>query len=332
AIGNQKYISTILANTPLESTLSNKITPPQTHHEPPPHSQRLRRNPNPPLPPSTSPQHLLPPLLRRRPPPIRPRQALLQRLRRRRRRGRREYSGSGDGEGGVEVEERTAVGVHRQPQPQEARLRGVVGVPHISIGSLVRQELSPRSDLYKQIASAINQGKLVPENIIFGLLSNRLEEGYDRGETGFILEGIRRTRLQAEVLNQLADIDLVVNFKCCDGRIQGDRTCSDGCTPSHATKNPTTIGSKLSPDGSKPKVLAFYAEQRKLLEGYYRSQKKLIDFQVGSAFRDTWKGLLAVLHLPHFDVNHSPGHSVQSARNHHVLLRLYHSEFWYHCT
>ncbi|GAB2240907.1 hypothetical protein Droror1_Dr00021425 [Drosera rotundifolia] len=183
-------------------------------------------------------------------------------------------------------------------------LSKVVGVPHISIGSLVRQELSPRSDLYKQIANAINQGKLVPENIIFGLLSNRLEEGYDRGETGFILEGIPRTRLQAEILDQLADIELVVNFKCCEGRIPGDRTISDGCTPSHATKNPTTISSKLSQDGSEPKVLAFYAEQRKLLEDYYRSQKKLIDFQVGSAFRDTWKGLLAVLHLPHFDVNH----------------------------
>ncbi|KAL9275117.1 putative adenylate kinase 7, mitochondrial [Drosera capensis] len=156
----------------------------------------------------------------------------------------------------------------------------------------------------RQIANAINQGKLVPENIIFGLLLNRLEEGYDRGETGFILEGIPRTRVQAEILDQLADIDLVVNFKCCEGRIQGDRTCSDGCTPSHATKNPTTIGSKLSQDSSKPKVSAFYAEQRKLLEDYYRSQKKLIDFQVGSAFRDAWKGLLAVLHLPHFDVNH----------------------------
>lgn len=38
---------------------------------------------------------------------------------------------------------------------------------------------------------------LVPEDIIFGLLSKRLEAGYFRGETGFILEGIPRTRKQA---------------------------------------------------------------------------------------------------------------------------------------
>ncbi|CAL5405836.1 unnamed protein product [Camellia sinensis] len=58
------------------------------------------------------------------------------------------------------------------------------------------------------------RGVLVPEDRIFGLLSKRLEEGYSRGETGFILDGIPRTRIQAEILDQLADIDLIVNFKC----------------------------------------------------------------------------------------------------------------------
>lgn len=51
--------------------------------------------------------------------------------------------------------------------------------------------------LSNQIASAVNEGKLVPEEVIFGLLSKRLEEGYYRGETGFILDGIPRTPLQA---------------------------------------------------------------------------------------------------------------------------------------
>lgn len=43
----------------------------------------------------------------------------------------------------------------------------------------------------------MNEGKLVPEDVIFGLLSKRLEEGYYRGENGFILDGIPRTRIQA---------------------------------------------------------------------------------------------------------------------------------------
>jgi adenylate kinase len=121
------------------------------------------------------------------------------------------------------------------------RLSKLLEVPHISMGSLVRQELHPSSSLYKQvtllsfeygvcqedkfdeilelciawflnhyyfswfffffqriqIANAVNEGKLVPEEIIFTLLSRRLEEGYCRGETGFILDGIPRTRMQA---------------------------------------------------------------------------------------------------------------------------------------
>ncbi|KAL6973065.1 adenylate kinase [Sarracenia purpurea var. burkii] len=66
----------------------------------------------------------------------------------------------------------------------------------------------------KHIANSVNQGKLVPEDIIFGLLSKRLEDGYYKGETGFILDGIPRTKVQAEILDKLVDIDLVVNFKC----------------------------------------------------------------------------------------------------------------------
>ena len=81
---------------------------------------------------------------------------------------------------------------------------------------------------------------------IFGLLSKRLEDGYSRGETGFILDGFPRTRIQAvscfissfkimtwtahnfsilftlkkcrdvsqEILDHIAHVDLVVNFKC----------------------------------------------------------------------------------------------------------------------
>ena len=48
-----------------------------------------------------------------------------------------------------------------------------------------------------QIAHSLDHGKLVPEDIIFGLLSKRLEDGYSRGETGFILDGFPRTRIQA---------------------------------------------------------------------------------------------------------------------------------------
>ncbi|KAL8231640.1 hypothetical protein R6Q57_001418 [Mikania cordata] len=154
------------------------------------------------------------------------------------------------------------------------KLSQLLKVPHISMGTLVRQELNPRSSLYKQIADAVNNGKLVPEEVIFGLLSKRLEEGFHRGETGFILDGIPRTRTQAEILDQIADIDLVLNFKVC----------------------------------LKKKHLAHYQDMHSMskltdkpLEDYYKKQKKLLNFNMSGAPGETWQGLLAALHLQHMN-------------------------------
>ncbi|KAK6275950.1 hypothetical protein POUND7_005659 [Theobroma cacao] len=155
-------------------------------------------------------------------------------------------------------------------------LSKLLKVPHISMASLVRQELSPHSILYKQIANAVNHGELVQEDIILGLLSKRLEDGHYRGETGFILDGIPRSRTQAEILDQLAEIDLVVNFLCTEDLV----TNTQG-------------------EASWKERLQDYTKQSKPLEDYYKKQKKLLDFQVGSAHVETWRGLLTALHLQH---------------------------------
>ncbi|OVA17539.1 Adenylate kinase [Macleaya cordata] len=192
------------------------------------------------------------------------------------------------------------------------KLSKLLEVPHISMGSLVRQELNPRSSLYKQVANAVNQGKLVPEDIIFGLLSKRLEEGYHRGETGFILDGIPRTRIQAEILDQIADIDLVVNFKCMEECLLKKHLGSGIC--SHCQES-IGMGSSISTslnlqqqhtqlnssqdDDTQMEKLRIYSEQRKPLEDYYKKQNKILDFQVASGVGETWQGLVAALHLQH---------------------------------
>ncbi|CAN8260788.1 unnamed protein product [Cochlearia groenlandica] len=161
------------------------------------------------------------------------------------------------------------------------RLSNLVQVPHISMGSLLRQELNPSSSLYKQIASAVNERKLVPKDVVFALLSKRLEEGYLSGETGFILDGLPRTRYQAETLDQIAQIDLVVNLKCT-------------ALPQHGSMLHSAVANK-SP---RRESLRVYAEQVKPLEDYYRKQRKLLDFHVGNATSsETWQALLAALHL-----------------------------------
>ncbi|KAI3473855.1 hypothetical protein Pfo_028036 [Paulownia fortunei] len=205
------------------------------------------------------------------------------------------------------------------------RLAKLLDVPHISMGSLVRQELNPNSPLYKKIASAVSTGKLVPEDVIFGLLSKRLEEGYCRGETGFILDGIPRTRMQAEILDQIADIDLVLNLKCTEESVV-KKTLGGGIySPSREFHSMATSGLNLSrqpqdghcqsssvdSDTIWREKLRMYAEQMKPLEEYYKQQKKLLDFQVAGAPGDTWQGLLAALQLQHMSAVTSAANSSQ---------------------
>ncbi|KAL0014530.1 hypothetical protein SO802_001599 [Lithocarpus litseifolius] len=202
------------------------------------------------------------------------------------------------------------------------RLSKLLEVPHISMGTLVRQELHPRSSLYKQIANAVNEGKLVPEEIIFALLSKRLEEGYCRGETGFILDGIPRTRMQAEILDQIADIDLVVNFKCTEdsllkknlraGNFSHHRdhlsmSNYPGCNLNLQSQDKQLDSSSADSGATWKEKFHLYSEESKPLEDYYRNQKKLLDFHVAAAPGETWQGLLAALQLQHINaVSSSP--------------------------
>ncbi|KAL8551475.1 hypothetical protein ACS0TY_000539 [Phlomoides rotata] len=112
-----------------------------------------------------------------------------------------------------------------------ARLSKLLGVPHIATGDLVRHELSTHGPLSSQLAEIVNQGKLISDETVINLLSKRLEEAQAKGETGFILDGFPRTVRQAEILEGVTDIDLVINLKLREEAIIakciGRRTCSE---------------------------------------------------------------------------------------------------------
>ncbi|PIA38728.1 hypothetical protein AQUCO_02700141v1 [Aquilegia coerulea] len=112
-----------------------------------------------------------------------------------------------------------------------SRLSKLLDVPHIATGDLVREELSSSGPLSQQLKEIVNQGKLVSDEIIISLLSKRLEAGDAKGESGFILDGFPRTIKQAEILEGVTDIDLVVNLKLREDvlveKCLGRRVCSE---------------------------------------------------------------------------------------------------------
>lgn len=109
-------------------------------------------------------------------------------------------------------------------------------VPHISTGDILRKNIADKTELGMKAKSFMDQGCLVPDELVIDLLKARLEED-DCKEKGFLLDGFPRTISQAEALNEYlqatgANIDKVINLHVPDQEIMSRalnrRTCTNG--------------------------------------------------------------------------------------------------------
>jgi adenylate kinase len=86
---------------------------------------------------------------------------------------------------------------------QAALIVKEMGLPHISTGDLLRAAVASGSDLGKQAKAVMDRGELVSDDIVLGLLEERLEQ--DDAARGFILDGYPRNIAQAEALDALLE-------------------------------------------------------------------------------------------------------------------------------
>lgn len=84
---------------------------------------------------------------------------------------------------------------------QAARLKDHLQVPHISTGDLLRAEVAAGSPLGLQAKEVMARGDLVSDEILLGMLQDRLSRADTR--TGFILDGYPRNLAQAAALDAL---------------------------------------------------------------------------------------------------------------------------------
>ena len=84
---------------------------------------------------------------------------------------------------------------------QAARLREHLQVPHISTGELLRAAVKAATPLGLQAKAVMEAGGLVSDEIVLGMLEERLTAG-DTGN-GFILDGYPRNLVQANALDAL---------------------------------------------------------------------------------------------------------------------------------
>jgi adenylate kinase len=83
------------------------------------------------------------------------------------------------------------------------RLVDLLRVPHLSTGEMLREEVKARTPAGVAATSFMEQGQLVPDPIIVGMVNRRLQAPDCR--SGCLLDGFPRTLLQAETLDDLLE-------------------------------------------------------------------------------------------------------------------------------
>jgi adenylate kinase len=180
---------------------------------------------------------------------------------------------------------------------QAERLTDDFNLPYIATGNILRKAVADETDLGKQAKTFMDDGKLVPDEVITGVILEALENADARD--GFLLDGFPRTVPQAEALSDgMAANDrkltAVILIEVADDevmrRMSGRRVSVKTGRVYHVEFDPPKHEGRCDVDGSrlvqrdddKPetvtKRLEVYHEQTEPLIGYYDEQGLLRRF------------------------------------------------------
>jgi len=169
------------------------------------------------------------------------------------------------------------------------------GALHLATGDMLREAVAAGSPLGREAKSYMDQGALVPDDVIIRMMAERLGAA-DAGR-GFILDGFPRTIAQAEALARLLKdlgqtLDTVVYFDVSEPellrRLTGRRVCRACGHSYHVTSNPPkragvcdACGGELyqRDDDGEATVrnrLEVYRRQTAPLLDYYRQRNLLV--------------------------------------------------------
>ena len=166
-------------------------------------------------------------------------------------------------------------------------LSAKLSIPTISTGNILRAAIQEGTETGLLAKSYMDAGKLVPDDVIIGIISQRLEK--PDCVNGFILDGVPRTIAQAEALDRAGVcFDHVVSIEISDekieARMEGRRVCSKCGAPYHIIAKPTKRegvcdscgGPVVQRDDDKPETvrgrLKVYHDQTEPLKDYYKAK------------------------------------------------------------
>jgi adenylate kinase len=168
-------------------------------------------------------------------------------------------------------------------------------IQQISTGDILRQAVKDKTELGLKAKSYMDQGKLVTDDIVIGIIKERLDQ--QDCLPGFILDGFPRTIQQAEALAQALDqmkndvdhvIDIEVDYNILFERLTGRWTCKECGEGYHKTTNSPKkegicdkCGGELyqrndDKEDTIKKRIEVYKKETEPLKDYYRNHGKLI--------------------------------------------------------
>ncbi len=185
-----------------------------------------------------------------------------------------------------------------------------LSIPAISTGNMLREAMANGSELGKQVKELMESGSLVPDDVILGIVGERVAQPDCAG--GFILDGVPRTLAQAQALEKHGiRIDHVVSIEIDDsvieGRMTGRRVCSKCGASYHIEANPPktegvcdlcggalAIRKDDAPETVRHRLSVYHA-QTEVLKDFYAGLGKLVEVEGNQSIDGANRDILAAI-------------------------------------
>ena len=169
-------------------------------------------------------------------------------------------------------------------------LSKLLDIPTISTGNILRAAMKAGTAVGLKAKSYVESGKLVPDDVIIGIIRERLAE--PDCAKGYILDGVPRTIPQAQTMEDMGiDIDCALSIEVEDDvivrRMSGRRTCRDCSSTFHVENNPPKVDGKCdfcggeltiraddAPETVKNRLLTYHRDTEPL-KAFYSERGKL---------------------------------------------------------
>jgi adenylate kinase len=152
---------------------------------------------------------------------------------------------------------------------QSANIIEKYNLIHISTGDILRSEVGNETPLGLEAKKFMDQGMLVPDEVVIGMISSKLDEHTEA--KGFIFDGFPRTVAQADALDKLLDfknnpINLVLSLQVSEDELKS-RLVSRGESSGRSDDNEEVITKRIKEYHAKTSPVAdYYKDRDKLVE------------------------------------------------------------------